>query len=71
MAFYLDLFSPETYEAFSNSDRQVSGFRTRQRTAAQKLKRGDKLLCYMTKLSRWVGILELDREAEGQPQPDY
>ncbi len=59
MAFYLDLFSPETYEAFSKSGRQVSGFRTRQGVAAQKLKRGDKLVCYMTKLSRWVGILKV------------
>jgi predicted RNA-binding protein len=59
MAFYLDLFSPETYEAFSVSDRQVSGFRSRQIQAAQRIKRGDKLVCYMTKLSRWVGILEV------------
>src|SRR6185295_17567554 len=59
MAFFLDLFSPETYEAFSKSDRQVSGFRTRQSAAAQKLKRGDKLVCYMTKLSRWVGVLKV------------
>lgn len=59
MSFYLDLFSPETYEVFSQSERQVSGFRTRQRAAAQKIKRGDKLVCYMTKLSRWVGILQV------------
>jgi predicted RNA-binding protein len=59
MAFYLDLFSPETYEAFSKSDRQVSGFRLRQQVAAQRIKRGDKLVCYMTKLSRWVGVLQV------------
>ena len=59
MPFYLDLFSPETYEVFSQSDRQISGFRPRQLTAAQKIKRGDKLVCYMTKLSRWVGILQV------------
>lgn len=59
MAYYLDLFSPETYEAFSRSDRSVSGFRQRQRNLAEKIKRGDKLVCYMTKLSRWFGILEV------------
>jgi predicted RNA-binding protein len=59
MAFYLNLFSPETYEAFSSSDRQVSGFRPRQFLVAQQIKPGDKLVCYMTKLSRWVGILEV------------
>jgi hypothetical protein len=59
MPYYLDLFSPETYEAFGRSDRSISGFRIRQRNAASKIKCGDKLLCYMTKLSRWGGILEV------------
>src|SRR5690606_29033202 len=59
MAYYLDLFSPETYEAFTKSDQSVSGFRARQRNAAAKVKPGDKLLCYMTKLSRWFGVLEV------------
>lgn len=59
MAYYLDLFSPETYEAFSNSGMNVSGFRLRQKKTAEKIQPGDKLVCYMTKLSRWVGILEI------------
>src|SRR5579885_862294 len=59
MAYFLDLFSPETYEAFSRSDRTVSGFRLRHRGVAGRVKRGDRLVCYMTKLSRWIGILEV------------
>ncbi|GAB3789841.1 hypothetical protein GCM10028818_59140 [Spirosoma horti] len=59
MAYYIDLFSPETFEAFTNSDRTVSGFRERQQGVASKLNPGDKLICYVTKLSRWVGILEV------------
>jgi hypothetical protein len=59
MAYYLDLFSPETYEAFGCSDRTVSGFRIRQRNVAQRVKSGDKLVCYMTRLSRWIGVLEI------------
>lgn len=59
MAYYLDLFSPETYEAFSKSNRDISGFRIRQRNIASRVKIGDKLVCYMTKLSRWFGILEV------------
>jgi hypothetical protein len=59
MAYFLDLFSPETYSAFANSDQSVSGFRSRHRNAAQRIKPKDKLLCYMTKLSRWFGILEV------------
>lgn len=59
MSYFLDLFSPETYEAYARSDRSVSGFRQRQRIAAGRVNPGDKLICYMTKLSRWFGILEV------------
>lgn len=62
MAYYLDLFSPETYRAFGVSSRDISGFRMRQLNAAKRIHPGDKLLCYMTKLSRWVGILEVKSE---------
>ena len=59
MAYYLDLCSPETYEAFSRSNRDISGFRLRQEKTASRIQPGDKLVCYMTKLSRWVGLLEV------------
>jgi predicted RNA-binding protein len=59
MAYYLNLFSPETYETFSNSGRDISGFRKRQENAARKIKVGDRLICYLTKVSRFVGILEV------------
>jgi hypothetical protein len=59
MAYYIDLFSPDTYETFKNSDRTISGFRERQRGVASDIKPGDKLICYITKLSRWAGVLEV------------
>ena len=59
MAYYLNLFSPETYEAFTQSDRTTSGFRQRQEGAATRIQPGDRFVCYMTKLSRWIGILEV------------
>src|SRR5262245_38734148 len=59
ISYFLDLFSPETYEAFGRSDRAISGFRPRHKNAASRIRRGDKLVCYMTKLSRWVGVLEV------------
>ncbi len=62
MAYYIDLFSPETYNAFTLSDQSVSGFRERQRGVAARVKPGDKLVCYVTKLSRWVGVLEVASE---------
>ena len=59
MAYFLDLFSPDTYQAFKRSRQDISGFRYRQRFAAERIKPGDKLVCYLTKLSRWFGILEV------------
>jgi len=54
MAYYLDIFSPETYKAFTESPRDISGFRPHQRNTASRVKFGDKLICYVTKISRWV-----------------
>ena len=59
MAYYIDLFSPLTYEEFGRSSRDVSGFRERHLGVARRIHAGDKLICYMTKLSRWIGILEV------------
>jgi hypothetical protein len=59
VAYFLDLFSPETHKAFGESDRTISGFRPRQRNVAGRVKAGDKLVCYVTRLSRWIGILEV------------
>jgi predicted RNA-binding protein len=60
MDYYLDLFSPATYEAFSKSDRTITGFRPHKRGVAQRVKRGDRLICYMTELMRWIGVLEVE-----------
>jgi hypothetical protein len=59
MAYFIDLFSPETYEAFSGSSRDVSGFRLRQKAIADRINAGDIFVCYMTRLSRWFGLLEV------------
>ena len=62
MAYYTNLFSPETYEAFTQSDQSISGFKPRLKNAASKIRPGDKLVCYVTKISCWVGILEVTSE---------
>ena len=59
MAYFIDLFSPETYEAFKDSARDISGFRLRHKRMAERISSGDILICYMTRLSRWVGALEV------------
>lgn len=71
MAYYLDIFSSETYESFLKSPQDITGFRLRQSNAAKKIKPGDKLICYMTKLSRWIGILEVLSESFVDDSPRF
>lgn len=64
MAYYLNLFSPETWQAFQDAGCEVTGFSLAQRAQAeQTLKRGDFFLCYLVRLGRWCGLLEIDSEA--------
>lgn len=71
MTYYLNLFSPATYEVFSRSGRDVSGFRETQRLQADRVKPGDILVCYLTKVSRWVGLLEVQEGPYIDRQPIY
>lgn len=59
MQYYTSLFSPETYATFTRSSQNIAGFRLRQKAIAQQVKPGDILLCYVTRLSRWCGLLEI------------
>ena len=59
MSYYLDLFSPSTYDAFLKSDQRVSGFRSRQNNAAVRVQPGDILICYLTKQSSWIAALRV------------
>lgn len=64
MAYFLNLFTPETWSAFREHGCQISGFRERQRKTAQdRLQPGDMFLCYLVKLSRWCGALEITSKA--------
>jgi hypothetical protein len=71
LAYYLSLSSPETYEAFCDSDRAVTGFRERHRNAASKLQLGDKLIDYVTGVSRWWGIAEITSASFRDDTPRY
>ncbi len=59
MNYWSDLFTPETFEAFARSDRSISGFRESQRSMAERVGVGDKFICYMVRMSRWIGILHV------------
>lgn len=71
MAYYLDLFSPLTYKAFLSSPRDITGFRPKQKNAASKIQPGDILICYLTKVSRWVGALQITSEMFEDSTPRF
>ena len=57
--YYLNLFSPATYSSFLKSDRTITGFSIRQKGHANKVELGDRFICYMTKVSRFFGLFEV------------
>lgn len=57
--YFTNLFSPETHAAFSRSDQTISGFRRTQQAAADRVGAGDRFVCYLTKVSRWIGLFEV------------
>jgi hypothetical protein len=57
VAYYIDVFSPDTAEAFGQSHRDVTGFRRNYQTSATRIMPGDLLVCYVTQVSRWCGLL--------------
>lgn len=59
MTYWLDLFTGTTWREFREAGASVSGFSPQRRHVAQRLKKGDILLCYMTGVMRWVGALEV------------
>jgi len=61
MNYFIDLFSPETAKVFESSPKDISGFRISRKTYIenQKLGPGDKFICYVTRLQRFIGILEV------------
>ena len=63
MTYWLDLFTGVTWNEFRNAGSKVTGFRETRLKTIQKIKEGDKFLCYLTGVSRFVGLLEVKGEA--------
>lgn len=58
-SYWLDLFTPVTWQEFLDAGTEVSGFRESRWKTLQKVKTGDYFLCYLTGISRWIGVLEV------------
>jgi predicted RNA-binding protein len=60
--YWVQVFTIDTWNQFLNAGATVTGFRVNRWGFVQRLKPGDWLLCYLSKVSRWVGILEVKSE---------
>lgn len=57
-SYWLDLFTWATWQEFLNAGGEISGFRESRWKTVQQIRPGDYLLCYLTGVSRWIGVLE-------------
>jgi hypothetical protein len=57
--YYLGLFTVKSWEEFLRHGAHTMGFTDKKKTSAGKLQAGDLILCYLSKVSAFVGILEV------------
>ena len=72
MAYFLNLFTPETWSAFQEHGASVSGFRKSQRKRAhESIKPDDIFVCYLVRVSRWCGVLRIVSDAYDDSTPIF
>ena len=69
MTYWLDLFTGTTWKEFREAGGKVSGFRESRWSYVQKIKLGDYFLCYLTGVSRFVGVIEVTGKAYKDNKP--
>ena len=60
---WLDVFTAKTWEKFIKAGSSVSGFREKRWKTVQQVRLGDYLLCYLTGILRFIGVLEVTAPA--------
>lgn len=60
--YWLNLFSGKTWEEFIEHGADVTGFRDTRSNQVRKIDTGDRLICYVTGISRIIGMLEVTSE---------
>ncbi len=72
MSYFLSLYTPETWTSFCETGATIAGFRKRHRSlAGERVREGDIFLCYLTRLSRWCEILQVQSEAYDDDSPRF
>jgi len=57
--YWLNLFTGKTWEELLKAGAEISGFRSRKQKLAKQIDIGDYFICYLTGVSRFIGILEV------------
>jgi hypothetical protein len=65
--YWLTVFTVETWNEFQHHGGDVAGFGEKRWASVQRIRPGDHLLCYLTGVSRFAGLLE----AVGEPFFDW
>lgn len=67
--FWLDLFTGKTWHEFVEAGASVNGFRESRWATVKRISPGDYLLCYLTGVSRFIGMLEVISEPYKDTSP--
>lgn len=67
--YWLDLFTAVTWGEFQKAGSKVSGFRDSRWSTLKQIETGDYLLCYLTGISRFIGILEVTSKPFKDDEP--
>lgn len=59
---WVQVFSPKTWQEFLDAGGSVTGFNDNRWGHMRHLKLGDYLLCYLSGVGTWIGILEVQSE---------
>ena len=57
--YWLSVFTVETWKEFQHHGGDVAGFGEKRWASVKKIQPGDYLLCYLMRISRFAGLLEV------------
>jgi len=57
--YFLGLFTVESWREFKRNGGHLMGFNEKKSKAAARMQPGDRILCYLSKVSAFVGIMEV------------
>jgi hypothetical protein len=70
MAFWACVFTPGSWSQFKAAGGGTAGFREKAWSRAQRMTRGDVLLCYLADAKCWFALLTVTGEAYWSTQPE-